>query len=86
MPFSGAQTLFFIYQTDHRSWPMLRKALSVENPGTSGSSGLCWDILVHGTSSGQTAGVAGTQLLALLLEESYSSYCTYMCSHVPCIC
>jgi len=65
---------------------MLRKALSVEDLGISGSSGLCWDILVRGTSSGQSAGFAGIQLLALSLEESYSSCCTYMYSRVPCIC
>lgn len=54
--------------------PMSRKALTLKDPGSGGSSGLFWDILVFRACDGQCAGMGGTQLLALKGVAFFSGF------------
>ena len=53
---------------------MSRKALSLKDPGSSGSCELFWDFLVLGACDGQCAGMGGTQLLALKGVAFFSAF------------
>lgn len=73
VPFSGAGYILLHTSNQTQVSPMSRKALSLKDPGSSGSSGLFWDILVLG-ANGQCAGMSGTQLLALKGVAFFSAF------------
>lgn len=56
------------------STDLSRKALPVEDSGTSGSSGLPWGILAPEVCDGEYAGMAGVQSMALTWVSPFLAF------------